>query len=68
MNKVTKLDSNKPYSPQYIIDQIQKEIDGGKVEDLIVISRKGDDIRYFTSPISDVETIGTIEIVKMNIL
>lgn len=64
--KTVKLDSYKKFTPQNLADELQREIDSGKVKDLVIIFRENEeDIRYLTTPISDSETIGILEMVKM---
>ncbi|TDM49991.1 hypothetical protein ETI06_05825 [Macrococcoides goetzii] len=66
--KTVKLDSYKEFTPQNLADELQREIDAGKVEDVVIIYRENEeDIRYLTTPISDSVTIGILEMVKMNI-
>lgn len=67
MSKAIKLDSYKEFTPQNLSDELQKMIDNNDVEDLIIISRNGDNIHLMTSPLSDTDSIGILEIIKTNI-
>lgn len=67
MSKAIKLDSYKEFTPQNLADELQKMIDNNDVEDLIIISRNGDNIHLMTSPLSDTDSIGILEVIKTNI-
>lgn len=67
MSKAIKLDSYKEFTPQNLADELQKMIDNNDVEDLIIISRNGDNIHLMASPLSDTDSIGILEVIKTNI-
>lgn len=62
-----RFDSFKKFTPQNLVDETQKMIDAKEVADIIIVVRNKDGIRYLTSPISDAETIGMLEMTKLAI-
>lgn len=66
--KTVKLDSYKEFTPQNLIDEAQKQIDNGEVKDIIIITMDDEgDARMMTSPLTDTDSIGLLEMAKMSI-
>ncbi|UBH14150.1 hypothetical protein [Macrococcus armenti] len=66
--KTVKLDSYKEFTPQNLVDELQKFIDKNEVEDVVIIHRdKEKNIGLMHSVISDTEVIGMLEMTKMSI-
>ncbi|MGK0577474.1 hypothetical protein [Macrococcus capreoli] len=66
-DRVTRLDSFKPYTPQNLIDRAQHMIDKNEVTDMIIITSNDDIYKYLTTPMNDRSILGLLEIVKLDI-
>ncbi|TDM43451.1 hypothetical protein ETI09_03505 [Macrococcoides canis] len=66
--KTVKLDSYKEFTPQNLVDELQKFIDKNEVEDVVIIHRdKKKNIGLMHSVLTDTEVIGMLEMTKMSI-